>query len=698
MLPQSIVGAGKRAHQLKPFEIGLFDCDTGLSVDVGSFAPDKTYELVYKSPSKGLKNSMFPDQFGTQLPIKSLPIGMIDKVHAFEGATDKQQSFVAYLGYDGLSDCKTLDLPCGEDFALDITVRSEVVRHTFNRNLSQLVPFTLPCCEDCTEETKAEVIADAIVEAIQESPFYVKNYFKAEKVLSCCPVLPPFDKIYYKTYQLTVCDDGTSAALAKVQAQYPSTDVTVVGRDNPYTTYEVCILLPFSVADQATVDADKVLLDAETPGTPAYDAALATWEASVQTAIDNATIVNQPTDFSMVNVKALECDECPDCPSGFTKVEAGFKYIVTVLNEDNTDDWEGDVETNTVALAIPNYVTNSAKFISSEGSSVTIQVVTSVAIPDTPIANLDWVSIGQTTGYCSGSSTVAWCPKDDKYKIERTMCLILADDDCGNDHLAEIQAALADYEDVVDTSIVVKATNNCITEYTLTQRNNACLEDGCDTFGKDGARFDKLPAFKTATWTMCACEGWTVDGDGCPVAPTTTTDNCRAGVKFTGGLIDREILDCTFAIDDNIDREPITIEVSLVPNSNNPDVNTLCQPLSVDWTVVQEGKTVQGDGRYVLRDEVISRGYEQYTYFNPKEELGNLMSQRSGFEYTARPDKFYNHITLFHNSNINRVHNYTSHTRECIKIFVEKDNVTFMEELKDFFNKTLLSQGNVKLL
>jgi hypothetical protein len=157
-------------------------------------------------------------------------------------------------------------------------------------------------------------------------------------------------------------------------------------------------------------------------------------------------------------------------------------------------------------------------------------------------------------------------------------------------------------------------------------------------------------------------------------------------------------LECTFAIDDNIEREPITLEISLVPNSNNPDVNTLFAPINIDWTVVQEGRTVQGDGRYVNRDEVVSRGYELYSYYNLKEELGNLMSQRSGFEYTARPDKFYNHLTLFHNSNRNRVHNSTSHTRECIKIFVEKDNVTFMEELKDFFNKTLLSQGSVKLL
>lgn len=699
MLPQSIVGAGKRAHELKPFEIGVFDCDTGLSVDVASFAPDKTYEIVYKSPSKGMSNSMFPDQFGTKLPIRSLPINLIDKVHVFDSASDVQQPFVAYLGYDGLSDCKNLDLTCGEDYALDITVRSEVVRNTFNRNLSQLVPFTLPCCEDCTAETKAETIADAIIEAIQDGPFYTKNYFKAEKVLSCCPVLAPFDKIYFKTYQLEVCDDGSSRAMASVQAQYPTADVFRVKRDNPYSTYEVCIENPFSEEDQALVDADKALLDAETPGTNDYDAALATWEATVATAITNATIANAPADFTMTNVKALECDECPDCPAGFTKVPAGFKYVVSVLNEDNTDDWVGNTEALAVALSIPDYVVNSAQFIASEGSTVTIQVVTSVAIPDpTTIANLQWVSLGQTAGYCSGSSTVEWCAKDDKYKIERTMCMIIADDECGNDFLAEIQAELGDVENVNLDSIAITSTNNCITEYTVTQRNNACLEDGCDTYGKDGAKFDKLPTFKTATWTMCACEGWTVDGDGCPVAPVTTTEDCRAGVKFTGGLIDSEILECTFAIDDNIEREPITLEISLVPNSNNPDVNTLCAPINIDWTVVQEGRTVQGDGRYVNRDEVVSRGYELYSYYNPKEELGNLMSQRSGFEYTARPDKFYNHLTLFHNSNRNRVHNSTSHTRECIKIFVEKDNVTFMEELKDFFNKTLLSQGSVKLL
>lgn len=698
LLPESIVEAGKRAHQLKPFEMGLIDCDTGLTVDVASFAPDKTYKLVYKSPSKGLANGMFPDQFGTQLPIESLPLGTIDKVHAFDKATSKQTPFVAYLGFDGLSDCKTLDLPCSEDFAIDITVRGETVRNTFNRNLTQLIPFTLPCCDDCTTATKAEVIADAIIDAVKTTPYYAKNYFKAEKVLSCCPPQVPFDKSYFKTYQLTVCDDGSSRALAKVQAQYPTWDVVVVDRDNPYTTYEVCIPLVFVQGDQDAIDAAKVLLDAETPGTTEYDDALVVWEAAVQDAIDNATTADLPADFTMVNVKALECDECPDCPDTFTKVDAGFKYIVTVLNEDNTDDWAGDVETLTAALSIPNYIADTAQFIATEGDSVTIQVITSAEIPDTPIADLAWVFIGESQGFCSGSSTVTWCPKDDKYKIERTMCMLIADDECGNDYLTEIKASLVDYTDIDQDSIVVKATNNCITEYTLTQTNNACLEDGCDTFGKDGAQFDNVPAFLTANWTMCECADWTVDDDGCPVPPEVVTDNCRAGVKFTAGLIDSETLDCVWSIDDNIEREPLTLEVSLVPNSNNPNVNTLCEPLSVDWTVVQEGTMADGRGEFVARQEVTSREYELYNYFNPKQELGNLMRIRSGFEYAARPDKFYNHITLFHNSNINRYHNNTNSTRECIMIYVDKDNVPFLEELKDFFNKTLLSQGNIKLL
>jgi len=55
--PTAIMAPGKRAYEMKGGEIALIDCDTGLSVDAAKKCPDKDYELLYKTHSKGIENT-----------------------------------------------------------------------------------------------------------------------------------------------------------------------------------------------------------------------------------------------------------------------------------------------------------------------------------------------------------------------------------------------------------------------------------------------------------------------------------------------------------------------------------------------------------------------------------------------------------------------------------------------------------------
>ena len=168
------------------------------------------------------------------------------------------------------------------------------------------------------------------------------------------------------------------------------------------------------------------------------------------------------------------------------------------------------------------------------------------------------------------------------------------------------------------------------------------------------------------------------------------------GIKFEAYPIGKELIPCNYGPDDQIEREPTTIEVSIIDQNGEDD----CNLLQVDWTVAQWPTVPMGDGRYVFRDEITSRNYDGYIYVNPKQEQGSLYSTRLGYNYATKPDAFYNHVTLYHNYDRNRQswHKSDSSQREMITMYVERDNVKLLSQLKQFFNATLLSHGVCKLL
>lgn len=709
---QAIAPAGKRAYELAPYELGLISCDTQLTVDAATWCPDNTHEFVLGSPSSGTQNSMFPDQRGAQLPLRSLAISRIDKAHCFTKADAKGRPFVGYLGYDGISDCKTLSFPCGETFGLFIEIRGEAVRNTFGRNLREIVPFTTGCCDDCSLDEACDKTLDTLMEAIQKNVFYVNKYIKVNKIKSCCPEEAPFEKIRYKKFCITLCDNGTVSDLAKLNRQYPDFKIECIERKAPYSTYEICIPCPYSTVDQTAVDDAQVVVDTETANVAAatatgvqtdidaaqvlLDAAIVAYDTAVATAETNADATCMPTDFIMTGMALAECDECP---TGFTFVDGGFKVIVE-MPYDGTTVTDDATALTEVQAEIPT--ATSAKLMGCTATIGTFEVIVPDTFDfDTPISDVKVTKVGEVAGTCTQDSPVSipWAACGDAYKIKRTLCLTKKNDDC-NDPAKELAAIIEYYEkqeDIVAGSLVVRSMNDCLTEYTVCQVNNDCLEDGCDTYGVDGAKFDNLPAYEGHLWKMCDCEGWTTDDSGCPVAPETTDDNCLCGLKFEMVENIREVLECTHAIDDHVEREPLSLQVGII-DQYEEDV---CDTLSVDWTVVDYGKTPDGLGQFAQREEVIARNYDGYIYTNPKGELGNLMAHRLGYEYGIDPSKTYNHITLYHNyrNDTEQLHSagYGS-TREQIKFYVDSEDTAFLQELKSFFNATLLSHGVCKLL
>lgn len=638
-LVKAIAPAGKRAGELQPFELGLIDKDTQLTVDAASYAPDKQYQFVLGSPSPGADNAQFGDIRGAAMPLRSLPVSRIDKVHVFDKATAEAKPFVAYLGYDGINDCKNLSFECGSTYGLMVQIRGKNVRDVFGRNLMEIIPFHTDCCEGCTLTEASSKTADKIMEAIKKDSFYVNNYFKAELVKECCPAEAPFDKVDYKTYQLKVCDTGDINALADVKIAYPDYNVSRVARSGAYSTYEICI--------------------------PAADAA--------------------PADFDQVDNVLVNCDTCP---TGYTLVPSSQIYLVTLAYDGNDD------PLTHIQTVLPT--ATAATLMKIDGTQATFQVTLPAAYVEAAIDNVQLVKVGNSEPYCTQdvASSTSWVEVATKYKIARTVTMTMKNVDCdGSDRLAEVTAAYDGKHDVVSGSVAIKETTDCLTVYTMDQLNNSCLEDGCDVFGKDGAVWSPIPAFEGHQWTTDPCEGWTVDESGCPVAPAEATDTCNVGIKFTGAFLDRETDRCSFSIKDQIFVDPVEIEVTIIDQNTVP-----CTPIQVDWTVVQWPQIAQGLGEYVARDLVTSRGYESYIYSDPKSEMGVIWRNKLGYEYGFEPEKLYNHITLYHNSDQQRyAYKSDSSNREMIKLYVEATNGTLMESLKTFLNATLIGQGLTKL-
>ena len=674
LFPTGIAPAGKRARDLKPGEMGLFDEDTKLSVDVATYCVDKTYVIKWKTTSGGMNNAMFPDITGAKLPIESLPIRQIDHANCFDAADAKGKPFVAYLGWDGISDCKTLSFECGKDYGLLIKVRGETVRDVFGKNLEEIVPFNTGCCDDCELDEDCSVTVPNILEAIEKSSFYVDNYFSAEIVKSCCPEEDPFDKKIYKKWRIAVCDTGDSTALATLCSQYPDYDIECIGRDGATSTYEICIP------------------DGETP-----------------------------EDFTLERAAALECDECPDCPESFTKVPAGDKYIacfdaaadagVTTLEEFDTDYYADQTTAQDTVNAlveaagalVPGYIAESADVIGVTCDKVTLKVCVEAEteVTEHGVAGLTLTHIGECKGYCEGSEDFSWSECGEAYKITRKLCLTHKKEDCERPdsyYLDKITKQLEVEKDVQIDNLVIKASNDCMITYEVEQCNNSCLMDGCDTFGKDGAKFDRLPSFEGHVWAMCDCDGWTVDDEtGCPLPPENELPgDCLCGIKFTGALVDRECIPCSMGIDDDIPREPVTIEVSIIDQYNEEE----CDTLQVDWTVAQYGKMPEGLGQYAAKSEVLSRKYDNYIYTNPKGELGNLMAHRLGYDFSANSCGVYNSVYLRHcfGRKNNYYQGHQGGIREEIEIKVDAGNPKLLEKVKDFLNKTILSHGNCKTL
>jgi hypothetical protein len=223
----------------------------------------------------------------------------------------------------------------------------------------------------------------------------------------------------YVYYTLEVCDTGTDAAKALVEAQY---DAPVIRIDRRGSTSTYQILLPGSEG--------------------------------------------APADY--VQSIASLIKDCEDCPAGYVEVPGGYLYAIT-LEDDGTE------QTAFIEAELPVEVGTAIKSGNDNGvgfyTAVSLDALTQLEI-NTFLAAANAAAVGEPTvelvGIVSDICTngdltpTGWVVGDTCNAVEEEWSIILPDNKCGEDRLAELEGA---YQNL---TITIADSDSSTRELTLT--------------------------------------------------------------------------------------------------------------------------------------------------------------------------------------------------------------------------------------
>ena len=588
--------------KLKPFELTLLDYDRCQTL--GGFTKSPNIQFAIGSPNQNQKVTSHPkiaSLINTNRTIsfksdkiygKSLLPARIAKPQRTETAQ------VTYLGYDGLNDCNSLNFKCGRTYMVNVQLLpSPAISMVWPKGISDQVEVTIKDCpecgDDCTAPNLCETVVDSLVAKLNAS--WVAPYVLAETVQSCCPAETAPTKTNFTGYNLTLCDEGDGLALARVQNQY-SNVVTRISRVGSLSTYQM-------------------------------------WQLASASA---------PAAYSQSD---LIIPDCTTCPSGYTAVTA--KKVLKVTIDNDGSDLTSGAQLTQVQTKIPT-ATAAAKILFDGSVSVyLVQVPTTWTDPGAVAETLIEDTGVTTQPKCTLTTpvTTAWVSAGTKYKITRDLCMQMEIPDCGgtaSSELTKIQAAYANDPTIVSGTVALKTTGTCQFSATLSQYSDNLMEDGCDTFGV--AKFVDPVPYKGHVWTVCPCEGWTVNGSGCPVPPTTTDKDCRCGIKFTGAFVDLATQGCVYDPVDAVNFDPVRFEVTAyeVLGPGNP---AGVQITDAPVTRARNPKRRMLSGNEVAREIIESRMWnENEHYFTPRTDY--KLNQVEAMEFGVKLSSYYYQVIV----------------------------------------------------
>ena len=387
------------------------------------------------------------------------------------------------VGYNGIDDTTAITFSKGDRKKLVVRLSGEPIGTLGYKNSFVDIPVYMEAddcspydtcvnCDSCESVDCMPIVLEAI-ETLKRHKLkggVTVSQFADITPIRSCNTNPNLTLTPYKFHTLSVCDTGDSGALSLVQAQYPDYIVERTNRQGATSTYE--LLSPTS-----------------------------------------ATIADYVQTIGSI-IKG-----CEDCPTGYTEVEGGVIYAVTL--EDDGTDKTADVQ------AMANAVANTAKKLDVQDNGVgyyTVVLTSELSdadfatfIDDNSTATITLAGI--TDSICDNSSItkIAWVDGNECNVTTQEYTIDLPDNECGENRLAELQSAFPNL-----TIALEGTTGGCQTRYkTSTKTNLVC--DECDDIFKD--------YFKSV-------EPETFDGNEWTVVGSLQGSDCKCGIRIKGKVME----------------------------------------------------------------------------------------------------------------------------------------------------------------
>ena len=419
-------------------------------------------------------------------PMSSVPFSLKDvqalKVSAPLETEQKVDDVI--IGYNGIDADTAITLQRSDLKKITVELSGELIGmygYPDNKVLTTvyLDPAKFYGTELCEEGDNCEPVnaRPYIMEAIEQlRRFQLTGGVEMQEVVDITPVEEsvgaPTVTTEERFYQeLTVQDTGDQAALALVQAQYPDNKVLRISQSGITSVYQI-------LTETDTLAA-----------------------AYVQSA---ASLIKG----------------CEDCPAGYTALVGGFVYNVKI-EDDGTD-------VSTTVDNLTGYVANTVDKIGQDGGKGIYTLVLSAKLSDANLATFATANptaevalIGEVTALCdtSATTTTPWVLGESCEVTTEIYTIVLPDDECGNNRLAELQLQYP--ENNVTVANVNSARNITLTGSSGTANIAVGGVNYLATYATSLAA--TATAFVTTHAAALATAGTTVTANGAVLTFTHTT-------------------------------------------------------------------------------------------------------------------------------------------------------------------------------
>lgn len=553
------------------------------------------YEIRVGKPKQIPSRSVSEKDYSTPM----FSVNQIIDLHASAPQKDKQSMDDVTIGYNGVDPNTTIDGSKGSIIVIELELEGRIfellgypegifrtkqaidVENCPSRQMLQCED-----CDPCEEVNMLPYVLDAI-EQFKRQP--MPGGYKLEDFVDITPIVKntpdieePATKEARNFYCLEVCDAGDGVALAEVQAQFPSMTVTRTERNGLMSVYQV---LKKGVA---------------------------------------------PSDY--VQKLSSVIKGCEDCPDGYTEVEGGIIYAVSLADEG------ADLSTNVETLA--NAVAGTA--VKLEGQAGGVGVYTVVVnkkltmkdikdfAKDNPDSEVSYVAT--TKGMCSNPTikSVSWSACGSCNVATEEYVITMPDDECGESALEELQSVYRDLE-IEDYG----TPSGCQHSFKCTVVTNMVCDE-CDPIFKDFYKSEAPVPYKGRKWELLT-----------PAQVLPADGKTLVGIRFRGKPF---MISPDNGLMDKIAYEEDAVRIKVnggYPAEQREAIDTYYEPLHVEYRSYWAPRTHVGGNLVPFEKQSymyntmypMHEGYMERTFTNEHTRI-DFMAQYVDFVVTIHPTRY----------------------------------------------------------